>query len=73
MCEPGTCLHEHSEPVDVRDHTTGTVSTVARICTFCLERLPAAWGCRRCEWVESRRLCDPIPTLMLGRPCQEHA
>lgn len=73
MTDPRTCPHEDSEPVDVRDHTTGATETVARICRACLERLPAAWGCTRCSWVEERRLCDAVPTLMLTRPCQEHA
>jgi hypothetical protein len=71
--DPRTCPHEHSEPVEVRNHTTGAVETVARICTACVEQLPAAWGCTRCEWVEERRLCDPVDQLMLARPCQEHA
>lgn len=74
--DPALCPHEHSEPVDVRDRLDGVVKVVARICTFCLGRLPAAWGCTRCEWAEApRRLCDVAnrPTLVLTQPCQEHA
>lgn len=71
--EPARCPHEQSEPVDVRDHTTGGTVTVARICRACLERLPAAWGCPRCEWSEIYVLCEYQPTLILARPCQEHA
>ena len=73
MTDPRSCRHEHSEPVDVRDHTTGATVTVARICTTCLTQLPAAWGCTACEWVDVRRLCDPVPQLIPGQPCQEHA
>lgn len=73
MTDPRTCPHQDSEPVEVRSHTTGGTEVVARICTACLDQLPAAWGCTDCEWVENRRLCDPIPQPMLARPCQEHA
>jgi hypothetical protein len=73
MIDPRTCPHEHSQPVDVRDHTTGGTVTVARICTACLEQLPAGWGCTDCEWVDHRQLCDPGPRLFLAQPCQEHA
>lgn len=76
MTDPRTCPHEATEPVEVRDHTTGGTVVVARICTACLDQLPAGWGCGDCEWVEGpRRLCDlritPLP--ILARPCQEHA
>lgn len=30
-------------------------------------------SCGRCQWVEVRTLAEDEPTLMLGRPCQEHA
>ncbi|CAI9417292.1 hypothetical protein [Nocardioides sp. T2.26MG-1] len=73
MTDERTCPHETSEPVEVRDHTTGGLVTVARICTTCLAQLPAAWGCPACEWSETRALCDPVPQLLLARPCQEHA
>lgn len=76
VTDPRCCPHEHSQPVEVRSHETGGTEVVARICTFCLERLPASWGCTACEWVEApRRLCDVRngPTLVLGRPCQDHA
>lgn len=73
MADPRTCPHEHSQPVDVRDHTTGATETVARICTACLEQLPTAWGCSDCSWVDVRALCDPGPRLMLGQPCGVHA
>ena len=46
---------------------------MTRICTACLDQLPAAWGCTDCEWAEERRLCDPVPRPLLARPCQEHA
>ena len=74
MTDERTCPHDTTEPVDVRSRETGAVETVARICTACLSQLPAAWGCTACEWVEApRRLCDSAPTLVLARPCQEHA
>jgi hypothetical protein len=73
MADPRTCPHDNSQPVEVRDHTTGGTIVVARICTACLEQLPAAWGCTDCEWVEERVLCQPRPELVLARPCQEHA
>lgn len=73
MTDPRTCPHDVTVPVDVRDHTTGGTTTVARICTTCLARLPTAWGCTVCEWVEIRNLCEPVPQRMLARPCQEHA
>lgn len=64
----GTCSHEDSEPVLL----TGTDECVAQVCTSCLTRLPAAWGCADCVWVEERRLCDPAPTLLLGQRCPTH-
>lgn len=73
MADPRLCRHEHSEPVEVRSHATGGTEVVARICTGCLEQLPAAWGCGNCSWFETTRLCDPVPKLALARPCQEHA
>lgn len=71
--DPATCRHEHSEPVEVRDQVTGDVAIVARICSFCHAELSAAWGCTRCQWMQNRRLCDLVPTLVLAVPCQEHA
>lgn len=68
-----SCPHETTEPVDIRNHTTGGTETVARICTACLVELPAAWGCTSCIWVETRNLADPAPTAILAAPCQEHA
>jgi hypothetical protein len=73
VIDPRTCPHEHSEPVEVRSHATGGTEVVARTCTSCLGQLPAAWGCEACSWVETTRLCDPIPQFSLGQPCQEHA
>lgn len=74
MIDERSCPHDTTEPVDVRSLATGAVETVARICTTCLAQLPAAWGCTACEWTEQpRRLSDPSPTLILARPCQEHA
>lgn len=71
------CAHGHTEPVDVRDHTTGATTTVARICTDCLDQLHAGWGCPNCEWaeVDVRRLCELGPTIhhVLHRACREHA
>lgn len=62
-----TCPHENTEPVE----TSGEV--VARICSDCLEQLPAAWGCEDCEWVEGpRRLSDATPRLTLAGPCSKH-
>lgn len=69
---PVTCTHPASEPVDVRDHTTGGTITVARICTSCLDQLPAAWGCDDCEWTEIRRVCDEVPSRVLATPCPRH-
>lgn len=65
-----TCPHpvEHTEPV-----TLSTGELVAMLCGVCLDELPIAWGCADCEWVEARRLCDPVPTLLLARPCEVHA
>ena len=71
-----TCAHENTAAVDVTlpDPTGDTVTeTVARICTDCYEQLPAAWGCTDCAWVDVRRLCDVVPTLILGQPCPLHA
>lgn len=74
MTDEQVCPHDTTQPVDVRNHTTGAVETVARICTACLTQLPAAWGCTACEWGEApRRLCELIPDQILARPCQEHA
>lgn len=78
MTDPRTCPHEQSEPVYAYlSHgpqlLANDAKPVAAICTACYEQLPAAWGCTDCEWVDERRLCDPVPRLMLARPCQEHA
>lgn len=39
--------------------------------------VPVAAGadpdCGDCEWIEERRLCDPVPTYVRGRPCPKHA
>lgn len=72
MTTTTSCAHERTEPVDVRDHSTGGTTTVARICTACLDELPAAWGCPDCQWIEERRMCDPAPRLLLGQPCPAH-
>lgn len=56
------------EPVEVF-----TGETVAWICPTCLDQLALGWSCTDCEWAEERRLCDPVPTKHLVRPCQEHA
>lgn len=68
MTDPATCPHDRTEPVDVRDHTTGGTVTVARICTACLAQLPAAWGCTDCYWTEARAICEPAPQRILARP-----
>ena len=73
MTDPRACTHPASEPVDVRDHTTGGTVTVARICTACLAQLPVNWGCTDCQWVEVSRLCDVVPQLVPGYPCPTHA
>lgn len=77
MTDQARCPHEATEPVEVRDHVTGTTTLVARICRACLAELPPAWQCVRCSWdvIEIRALCDPAPILHheLVRPCQEHA
>jgi hypothetical protein len=74
---PEQCLHPTSEPVDVRDHTTGGTLAVARICVDCLAQLEPGWGCEDCEWTsyETRAMCEPMPTIVhvLVRPCKEHA
>lgn len=82
------CPHEHSEPMWALVHPNRPAEVgdevsildagkpVGRRCSFCGVGLPLAWGCADCEWVEApRRLCDPWlqPTLVLARPCQEHA
>lgn len=72
MRDPRTCPHTDTEPVDVRDPSTGVVGTVARICIGCLDRLPAAWGCGDCSWIEERSYADIRPTLSLGSPCPRH-
>lgn len=72
MIDEQVCAHERTEPVDVRDHTTGGTVTVARICRECLTQLPAAWGCADCEWAEERRVCDVVPTRVLAAPCAQH-
>lgn len=77
VIDPRTCRHDDTEPVDVRDYTTGGTTTVARICRACLDELPAGWRCPDCEWVEieTRALCELQATVIrnLVRPCQEHA
>lgn len=84
MTDPRTCRHEHTEPVHAYLHHANPKvgdpvwlanegKPVARICTDCLAQLPAAWGCPDCSWVEERALCDPVPRLLLGKPCAEHA
>lgn len=71
-----TCPHDDTAPVDVRSPATGATVTVARICTHCLDQLPAWWGCPDCTTAssEERRLCDPYPTVHhhLTRPCPRH-
>lgn len=84
MTDPRTCPHETTEPVYAYLHhgdpqagdpvlLANGGKPVARICSACQEQLTAAWGCTDCEWVEDRRLSDPVPQLLLGRPCQEHS
>lgn len=77
VVDPKYCPHEETEPVEVRDRTTGGTTVVARICRGCLAQLEAGWGCPACEWdtYEERMLCEPRPTVhhVLIRPCKEHA
>lgn len=49
-----TCTHVDTVPVEVPDPTAdpGCTNIVAYLCTSCLDRLPAAWGCTACEWDE---------------------
>jgi hypothetical protein len=73
---PELCDHESTQPVDVRDYTTGGTITVARICVDCLAQLEPGWGCPACDWdtFEDRRFCEVRPTVhhVLIRPCKEH-
>jgi hypothetical protein len=62
-----SCRHERSEPVIL---STGEL--VAALCSDCLVELPKSWGCADCAWVEIRRLCDVIPQVLLGEPCDKH-
>lgn len=86
MTDQHSCPHEHSEPMWCYVHPNppkpgdevlilNNGKPVGRRCTFCGAILQPSWGCTDCEWVETRRLCDPWdrPTLVLARPCQEHA
>ena len=68
------CPHEKAEPVTVQTvWPTVEPEIVAKVCVACLERLPAAWGCQDCEWVEGhRRAMDYRPRLILARPCSKH-
>lgn len=62
------CHHHDTVPVDVSDHVT-----VARLCTHCLEQLPAAWGCLDCDWREAyATFAGPVPAQVLARPCPAH-
>lgn len=62
------CRHEVTEPV-----VLSTGELVAAVCTTCLAELPKSWGCPDCEWDEVRRLCDPVPQVVLAAPCPRHA
>lgn len=73
MSDTPSCPHTDTVPVEVRDHRSGRTEIAARICSSCLDRLPAAWGCGDCEWAEVRRLCDRDGRLVLTAPCKEHA
>lgn len=42
------CAHLESEVVV----PIGADRVVARICSSCLDPLPAEWGCQECEWEE---------------------
>lgn len=73
--KPNTCAHEQYEPVEVRDPLDagqGAVTVIANVCTRCLDRLPAAWGCTDCEWYEERRVMDPVPYQILALRCPAH-
>lgn len=73
MTDPRTCRHTNHQPVVTTDPVTGDTEVVARICTDCLEQLPIGWACIDCDWVEERVLCEPVPRLLLARPCREHS
>lgn len=77
------CSHPDTEPVYAYLHrqppqvgdaviVANDGRPVAHVCRTCLARLPGSWGCGDCEWVETRRLCDEVPELVLGRPCPAH-
>lgn len=78
MTDTTRCAHRVTVPVEVPDHTAdpGCTSVVARVCTDCLDQLPAAWGCTDCEWnyLEERAMCEHRPTtyVLLTRPCFAH-
>ena len=77
---PNMCAHPRHDPVYAVVHSTDLTGLtwlndgepVARICLDCHAQLPAAWGCTDCEWVEERRLCDPVPYRLLARRCPAH-
>ena len=66
------CAHEHTQPVEVRDHRDGGTRVVAQVCADYLDAFPAGWGCGDCVWTERRRVCDEAPQLALTTPCTAH-
>lgn len=66
-----TCPHTVTEPVEVRDQRNGATRVVARICAACLDRLPAGWGCPRCDFTEIRSYGGDLIRTHVD-PCKEH-
>lgn len=68
-----TCTHEDVATVEVGGPLDDGPTLIGYLCRDCDgPLLPLWWCCDDCETVERQRLCDPVPTRLLSRPCRRH-